>query len=420
MSRTRRSAPPILLTVVATLAAGCSGSGNAPATTVKVALEGPITGPQSSTGVDMLRGVMLAVDEANADGGVLGRKVQLIRADDRADPDRGRQVAEAVVNEGAFAVVGPYNSSVGVENLPIYLKAGVIPIHLTSTESTDGEGYTVQPKDYQVAPVEANAIVGLYKAKRVAIVYDPSTYTAGIARQVRSALDKAGVTVVSFERVNPSSHPHLDLVKRIANLNPDLVYASTYYPEGAVLARKIRQLHLGGTCFMGLANQDPAFVTKAGLSASRDCVFSGVPSAELLPGARQYVRQYRSRFGADPGTWGSFTYDSMRLLFDAVRRAGGWTPGKVRQALSETENYTGITGSITIDPKTGNRKNVPVVLLDVNGEGHYVIDPKWEAFSLLPPFVVGSRTGRGAKRDRPIELTEQPTGRSRLTLPRPI
>ena len=370
----------LLAVVVATLATACSSSETTP-TVVKIALEAPITGPQASNGVDMLRGAMLAAREANADGGVLGRRIQLIRADDRADPARGRRVANAMVKEGVFAVVGPYNSSVGVENLPIYLKAGVIPIHLTSNSATDGEGYTVQPKDYQIAPVEADAIVDLYKAKRVAMLYDPSTYTAGIAGQVRTAIEKAGVTVVAFTRVDPKMHVYLGLVKRIKTLNPDLVYASTYYPEGGVLAREIRQVRLHATCFMGLANQDPAFVTKAGLPAARACVSSGVPSAELFQGARHYVSQYRSRFGADPGTWGSFTYDSMKLLFDAARRAGAWDPGKVRHALSRTRDFAGITGSITIDPKTGNRENVPVVLLDVNDQGQYVIDPKWKAFA---------------------------------------
>jgi len=189
--------------------------------------------------------------------------------------------------------------------------------------------------------------------------------------------------VVAYERVNPSLHAYRNLVKRIATLNPDLVYASTYYPEGAALAKEIQQVDLK-TCFMGLANQDPAFVAQAGLSAARGCVFSGVPSADLFPAARDYVSQYRSRFTQAPGTWGSFTYDSMRLLFDAVHRAGGWTPGRVRQALSETQDYPGITGPITIDPKTGNRPNVPVVLLRVNSEGRFTIDPKWKAFAGSP------------------------------------
>jgi branched-chain amino acid transport system substrate-binding protein len=368
----------VALAVVAT---ACSGSGSGPELSVKIALEGPITGSQASNGVDMLRGAKLAVQEANASGGVLGRKIELISADDRADPAVGKQVAARMVASRVFAVVGPYNSGVGVQNLPIYVKAGVIPIHLTSNSATNGEGFTVQPKDYQVAPVEAKAIVDLYKARRVAIVYDPSTYTAGLAAQVRSALERAGVDVVAYERVDPATHTYLDLVNGIKSMGPDLLYASTYFPEGAVLAKEIQQVQMKGTCLMGLANQDPGFVTEAGIPAAKTCVSSGVPSAELFHGATQYVNHYRAQFGADPGTWGSFTYDSVKLLFEAVRRAGSWDAPQVRSELSRTKDYQGITGSITIDPATGNREQVPVVLLDVNEAGRYVIDPKWAAFA---------------------------------------
>jgi branched-chain amino acid transport system substrate-binding protein len=380
MARTRWIVTPVLLTL-AVVAAGCSSSPGSTSSVVKIALEGPITGPQASTGVDMLQGATLAVDEANAAGGVLGRKIQLIRADDRADPAVGEQVANQMVANRIFAVVGPYNSAVGVKNLPIYIKGGVLPIHLTSNSATNGEGFTVQPKDYQIAPIESKAIVGLYKAKNVAIVYDPSTYTQGIATQVRMALEQSGVTVVAFEMIDPATHNYLDQMKKIRDMNPDLFYASTYFPEGAVLAQEVQQLQMPGTCFMGLANQDPGFVTQAGLPAAKACVSSGVPSADLFPAATKYVSDYKAKFNVDPGTWGSFTFDSVKLLFEAVRRAGGWDAAKVTQELAQVKGYTGITGSITIDPKTGNRVDVPVVLLDVNEAGRYVIDPKWAAFA---------------------------------------
>jgi branched-chain amino acid transport system substrate-binding protein len=381
--RSKSMLSPIVLVVLAVLAGACSSSPSPAASPsmVKIALEAPITGDQSSNGVDMLRGAQLAVEEANAAGGIMGRRIQLVQADDRADPAVGKRVAEQMVRDGVLAVVGPYNSAVGVENLPIYLKAGVIPIHLTSNSATDGEGFTVQPKDYQIAPVEADAILHLYKAKRVAMVFDPSTYTAGIAAQVRTALEKAGSAVVAYEEVDPAVHQYVDQVKRIGAMKPDLFYASTYYPEGGVLASELQDAHLPATCFMGLANQDPAFVTQAGLAAARACVSSGVPSANLFRAAGAYVSGYRARFDTDPGTWGSFTYDSVRLLFDAVQRAGSWDPAALMQTLSATKDYAGITGSITIDPKTGNRENVPVVLLDVDDQGAYVIDPKWAAFA---------------------------------------
>ncbi len=371
---------PVLVALLV-VAAACSHSGSGSALLIKVALEAPITGPQSSNGVDMLRGARFAVQEANAKGGVLGRKIDLIPADDRADPAHGKQVADQMVGAKVFAVIGPYNSGVGVENLPIYVKAGVIPIHLTSNSDTNGEGFTVQPKDYQIAPIEAKAILDLYRARRVAIVYDPSTYTAGIAAQVRAALQQAGVTVLAYEKVDPAIHSYLDQMKKIKSMGPDLFYASTYYPEGAVLAKEIQQIQMHATCFMGLANQDPGFIAEAGLTAAKGCVSSGVPSADLFPGAARYVSDYRAQFHTDPGTWGSFTYDSVNFLLDAVRRAGSWDATRVRPALAGTKDYMGITGSIAIDPKTGNRVSVPVVLLDVNDAGRYAIDRKWAAFA---------------------------------------
>jgi branched-chain amino acid transport system substrate-binding protein len=181
--------------------------------------------------------------------------------------------------------------------------------------------------------------------------------------------------------VKPKAHDYSRLLTQVERSHPDLLYVSTYYPEGGTIARDEAKLHPRPTCLMGLANQDPAFVGVAGLKAARLCSFSGVPSAENFPGARGYVADYRKEFGKAPGTWGTFAYDSVKLLVDAVRRAGGWDPGKVRRELTDTRNYTGITGSITIDPKTGNRVNVPVVILKLEPDGRYVVNPKWASFA---------------------------------------
>jgi branched-chain amino acid transport system substrate-binding protein len=372
---------PVALVAIALIAAGCAGQTAEPdRPVVRIALEGPITGEQASNGLDMLRGARLAVEEANGRGGILGRDIVLVPADDRADPDLGVEVAREVVNRRVFAVIGPYNSSVGVENLSIYLDHGVIPIHLTSDSATNGQGFTVQPKDYQVAPIEAEAITEFFEAKRVAMLYDPSTYTVGIARQLRGLLLEAGVEILAFERADPDGS-EVDLLRRIMADKPDLLYASTYYPQGARIARETLKLGLSGTCLMGLANQDPGFVQQAGLEAARACASSGVPEAGQFPGATAYVDAYSARFDTEPGTWGSFTYDSAKLLFDAVRRAGTWDPDAVRGELAATEGYDGITGTISIDPSTGNRVDVPVVILEIDGEGNYVVNQGWSRFA---------------------------------------
>jgi branched-chain amino acid transport system substrate-binding protein len=366
------------LLVLTLFGAGCTeGESEGEESVIRIGLEGPITGEQASNGVDMLRAARLAVEGANAQGGILDRRIELVSLDDRADPDLGIQAAKDAVDAGVFAVVGPFNSSVGVENLPVYLDNGIIPIHLTSDSATNGQGFTVQPKDYQIAPIEAAAITDFFKARRVAILYDPSTYTEGIATELRDLLEEAGVSIVAFERAGPSASREVELVPRMLAGEPDLFYASTYFPQGARVAREILRLGTPTPCLMGLANQDPGFVEQAGLEAARACASSGVPDAAEFPQAEGYVEDYRDRFGTDPGTWGTFTYDSVKLLFDAVRRAGSWDPDEVNRELAATEDYEGITGTITIDESTGNRVDVPVVILEVDSEGRYVVDPDW-------------------------------------------
>ena len=81
---------------------------------------------------------------------------------------------------------------------------------------------------------------------------------------------------------------------------------------------------------------------------------------------------------------GTFTYDSVEVLFSAVRAPGAWDADGVRAQLSKTTDYTGITGKIAIDPKTGKRKVVPVVILEINKRGASVVDPRWAKFAHFP------------------------------------
>jgi ABC-type branched-subunit amino acid transport system substrate-binding protein len=125
---------------------------------------------------------------------------------------------------------------------------------------------------------------------------------------------------------------------------------------------------------MGLANVDPGFVTAAGLGPSQRCVFSGVPAAPELPTAARYVRQYRKAFKAEPGVWGVFTYDSARILFRAIERAGGTGFKRLQRRLKRTKNYRGQTGTTTIDAATGYRTELPFLhILKVDAASTFVI-----------------------------------------------
>ena len=124
---------------------------------------------------------------------------------------------------------------------------------------------------------------------------------------------------------------------------------------------------------MGLANVDNGFVARTTGAQSRRCVFSGVPAATEMPSARTYVRQYRGRFRRAPGVWGSFTYDSARILFAAINRARSYEVAAVQRELRRTKAYRGATGAITIVAKTGYGRRVPVSILRVDSRKRFVI-----------------------------------------------
>jgi branched-chain amino acid transport system substrate-binding protein len=361
------------------LAAAAAGSGSSPP--LLIAVEGPQSGAQSANGLDQLRGVRLAVKQLNAHGGLWdSRKVTVFAADDKADAEKAKAVAHSVIRRGIRFVIGPYNSSVGIANLPLYRSKHVLPLWMTSRDETAGAGATVQPMNTQIAPTE-NRYAKQVGARKVAMLVDDTpngAFTKGMAERLRAALQRNGASVTwtsVLEATDPgaTSSYYADRVANALKSSPGLVYVSTYFPAGIQIAKALTAAGSTPRCLMGLANVDDGFLAKTTLAEAQRCVFSGVPAANEMPSARAYVRQYRAAFGKKPGVWGSFTYDSARILFAAIDRAKSYGFAAVERRLRATKRYHGATGTITIDPKTGYRMKAPVSILRVDNRKRFVI-----------------------------------------------
>ena len=364
---------------------GSTGSAPLPPNTVRVAVEGPMTGPQSATGIDMWRGAQLMANQVNAAGGVLGKHLDLVQVDDRADANTGVAAARRAISQHVSAVIGPYNSSVGIANLPVYLRAGVVVVRLTSNSKTNNMGITLQPMDYQVAPVEASAVEKTPGIRSIAIVYDTSAYTSGVAAQMKSLLTGAGISVVAYESVTSDQTSFSDTLARVKAAAPQLVYYSAYDPQAEDLVQQAGSLQVPGVCLVdGLAAQGPTFLKTVSPDLAAKCIFSGVPTADQLPGAAPYESAYRAAYHDDPGTWGSFAYDSLGLLVQQVGAVHSWSPAVLNPALLHVTGYAGITGTVTIDPATGNRNDPPIIMQIVNSTGRYVVAPTWTSTGALP------------------------------------
>lgn len=339
---------------------------------IVVAVEAPMSGEGREDGLDQLRGVELAARQVNAAGGIRGRTVLVIRADDQGMPDLALPTFRRVARARADAVIGPYNSSVGIINLPFYMRARIAPVQMTSTDATSRMGVNVQPKTRQISPVEVDYVRDAWKPSRVAILAGSSTFLAGEADGMQAGMQEAGVTVTRLP-VEAGATDCAPIVAQALASSPDTIYISTKINEGICITRALVASGSTAKCLLGFANADPSFIQRAGVAMSQRCVLTGVPLPQAFPTARQYVRDYRATFGMQPATWGSFTYDSARILFAAIERAGTTAYRPVMRELKATRGFKGATGTITIDPATGDRRQVAVKILRVDDAGQFVI-----------------------------------------------
>lgn len=366
---------------LAFLVAGCGGSSSdddSSANEFRLGLEAPLSGELSVLGDGMLKGAELAATQLNEDGGILGRQVKVVPIDDAGDPATGVEAAKAAIDEGLDGIVGPYNSGVGIETLPLYVKAGLTPVRLTSDSSTNGLGFTLQPMSYQIAPVASQALTEWQGAESVAIAYDPTqNYTVSVSEALKGSLEEAGVEVTAYKRIEPGKKSYGDVVDELAADRPDVIYAAVYFPEGGLIAKQMQQDGVESQCIADYASYDTGFVETAGVAAARACPVVGVPAPEDFSGATARVGAYEDEFGEAPGTWSPYTYDSVNFLADGAEQAGGAAAGELTKALNAVEGWQGWTGSVTIDAKNGNRQPATVVIVETDENGDLHVDRSW-------------------------------------------
>ncbi len=370
----------LVLAALALLAAGCgsSGSNSSSSDAFQLGLEAPLSGEQSVLGEGMLKGAEMAASQLNAKDGIEGKQVEVVPIDDAADPATGVKAAKAAIATGLDGIVGPYNSGVGVETLPLYIKAGLVPVRLTSDQSTNGMGFTLQPMTYQIAPVASQALTDWLGAKKVAIAYDPTqNYTVSVSKALRASLEAAGVAVTAYEKVQPGKKSYADVVEKLAATGPDVIYAAVYFPEGGLIAKEMRQMNVEAQCVADYGSYDTGFVETAGVAAAQACPVVGVPAPQDFAGAAAKVSEYEDEFDSAPGTWSPYTYDSVNFLATGVEKAGGTKASKLSKALDAVKSWQGWTGSVTIDPNNGNRQPATVVIVDTDKSGQLHVDESW-------------------------------------------
>jgi ABC-type branched-subunit amino acid transport system substrate-binding protein len=358
----------VILTLLVPLTApGVSAQGAA----IKIGVPVPLSGGNAKMGDDIAKAATLAAEEANAKGGVLGRKVEIVSFDDACDAQQSVTAAHKLLDAGVAAVAGGYCSSAAIPASAVYHDAGVVFIaDASSNPKLTDQGFEnvfrVIGRDDQQGPYAAGFMMNTLKAKRIAIIHDNTAYAKGLADATNAAIKgKAGVEVVFFDAVTPGEKDFSAVLTKVKSLKPDATYYTGYYPEGGLIAKQFKDLGVAGKFMAGDANNDPTFITEAG-SASEGVFVTSTPLPQDQSSAKAFVDRYTKRWKQDPGPYSALEYDAVNVVLSAIKQSGSADRAKIIKAVAAIKNYQGATGSINFDKK-GDRTSVLYITYIIKG-----------------------------------------------------
>jgi branched-chain amino acid transport system substrate-binding protein len=218
------------------------------------------------------------------------------------------------------------------------------------------------------------------KLKKFAILYAINAdYSTGLREYVKQALAKRGGQVVAEQSYTQGTDKDFNAqLTAIRKSNPDAIFVTGYYKEAALIAKQARALGMKMP-LIGGDGWDSDQLIKVGGDALADCYFSNHYSPdEQRPEVQAFVSAYKAKYnGKVPDAMAILGYDAMKLLADAITRAGSTDGAKIRDALAATKNFPGAAGSITIDADRNASK--PLVIVKVaDGQFKYVSTVKPE------------------------------------------
>ena len=358
------------------------GAGTANAQNMPIAVVGPITGSNAALGEQMKRGAEMAVADINAKGGVLGKKLDLIVADDACDPKQAVAAANDVVGKKVVFVAGHYCSSSSIPASAVYNEAGILQMTPASTNPalTDDAAkkgwnniFRVCGRDDQQGLVAADYIAKFYKGKNVAILNDKTTYGKGLADETKKALNKAGFTEKMFESYNKGDKDFNAIVSRLKLEKIDLVYVGGYHQESGLILRQMRDQGLQTVLMAGDALADKEFASITG-PAGEGTLFTFGPDPRNKPTAKAIVEKFKAK-NIDPEGYTLYTYAAMQVWSQAVAKAGTTDPKKVMDTIKGGAWDT-VIGKLEFDAK-GDIKQLDYVVYKWDAKGGYTeINPK--------------------------------------------
>jgi branched-chain amino acid transport system substrate-binding protein len=324
---------------VAAIAASCGGGEEDKST--PVAVVGPITGQYASFGAQMKNGGELAVEDINAAGGVLGKKLDLEFGDDACDPKQAVAVANQMTGNNVALVAGHYCSGSSIPASKVYAEANMVQISPASTNPafTDNRAgpniYRVCGRDDQQGGVAGKYIASHFSDKKVAFVHDKTAYGKGLADETKKAMNEAGKQEAMYEAITAGEKDYSALVSKLKQANIDLVYFGGYHTEAGLIIRQMRDQGMNTILMGGDALITQEFWSITG-PAGEGTLMTFSPDPRKNPAAAEVVKRFKDK-GIEPEGYVLYTYAALQAWKQAAEKAKSIESADVVKAMNDTE-----------------------------------------------------------------------------------
>ena len=347
--------------------------------TIKIGEFASLTGKEAVFGQNAHKGTLLAIEEINAAGGVLGRQLELLTEDDQSKAGESATVVKKLISrDKVIAVLGEITSGRTLEAAPICQteKIPLISPGATNPEVTTKGNYIFRVCfiDSFQGSVMAKFAKDSLRVTRAAVLSSVSSaQSVGLAKVFRERFTAAGGTVVLEQKYGEGDKDFRAQLTAIKAAGVEGVFVPGYYAEAALICKQARELGLNVPLF-GVDGWESPELIQIGGAAVEGSYFSTHYSPEnQSPAVVAFNNRFRQRWGIDTNALSALGYDSALVLVDALRRAGTTDAAKLRDALAATKDFAGATGSITFDAQRNPTKSA-VVLTVKNGRYAFVQD----------------------------------------------
>ena len=338
---------------------GCSSSkGNDKE--IKVGANFEVTGGVANYGNQALKGIKLALKQANQNGGVLGKQINLIVADNKSEASEAANAATKLISQdGVKVLLGPATTSNMLAASQIATDNKIPAITPTGTNpKITVENGQVKPYIFRscfIDPLQgevmANFATKTLNAKTAAIYIDSSSdYSKGLAEVFAKKFTEAGGTVVAQESFLQKDQDFKSTLTKLKATNPEVIFIPAYYEEVGKIVKQARELGITAKLLGADGWDDSKLVDIAGAQPLNDTYFcSHYSEQDNDSNVKDFIAAYKAEYGEEPNVFAALGYDAGKMLVDAIKRAGSDDPEKIRKALEETKDLQVGTGIITMD-----------------------------------------------------------------------